>query len=51
MAEKTGQNQSVVLQLLQTFLDEMVEQLATGNRLEFREFGVFETVMRKPRMA
>ena len=51
VAEKTGQNQSLVLQLLQSFLDEMVEQLATGNRLEFREFGVFETVMRKPRMA
>ena len=51
VAEKTGQNQSLVLQLLQSFLDEMVDQLATGNRLEFREFGVFETVMRKPRMA
>jgi integration host factor subunit beta len=51
VAEKTGQNQSMVLQSLQSFLDEMVEQLAIGNRLEFREFGVFETVMRKPRMA
>ena len=51
VAAKTGHNHSMVLQLLQVFLEEMVDQLASGNRLEFREFGVFETVIRKPRMA
>lgn len=51
ISAKTGQNQSIVLNLLQLFLDQMVEELANGNRLEFREFGVFETVIRKPRMA
>ena len=44
-----GQTQS--LQVIQTFLDEIINELAEGNRLEFRDFGVFETVERKPRMA
>lgn len=44
-----GQTQS--LQVIQAFLDEIIEELAKGNRLEFRDFGVFETVERKPRMA
>lgn len=44
-----GQTQS--LQVIQAFLDEIIDELANGNRLEFRDFGVFETVERKPRMA
>jgi integration host factor subunit beta len=28
----------------------MINEVAAGNRLEFRDFGVFEVVMRKPRM-
>ncbi len=28
--------------VVQTFLDEVITELAKGNRLEFREFGVFE---------
>jgi len=44
-----GQTQS--LQVIQAFLDEIIDELAKGNRLEFRDFGVFETVERKPRMA
>ncbi|TVR43841.1 MAG: HU family DNA-binding protein [Planctomycetota bacterium] len=51
VAAKTGQNQTNVLHLLQSILDQMIEELGNGNRLEFREFGVFETVVRKPRMA
>ena len=35
--------------VLQAFLDEIVNELAKGNRLEFRDFGVFETKMRAAR--
>jgi len=40
-----------VKDIVQRFLDEMVVELAKNNRLEFRDFGVFEVRMRKPRMA
>ena len=33
--------------VVQAFLDEIVNELARGNRLEFREFGVFETRTRE----
>lgn len=29
--------------VVQAFLDEVIKELASGNRLEFRDFGVFET--------
>ena len=32
---------------MQQFLDEIVNELGKGNRLEFRDFGVFETKIRK----
>jgi integration host factor subunit beta len=51
IAERQGLGQVQTLQVVQAFLDEIVEELAKGNRLEFREFGVFETVTRKPRTA
>jgi nucleoid DNA-binding protein len=34
-----------------TFLDEVINELAKGNRLEFRDFGIFETKMRAAREA
>ncbi len=37
--------------VIQTFLDEVVTELGKGNRLEFRDFGVFETKVRKARKA
>jgi integration host factor subunit beta len=49
VARKTGQAQSHVKQALQLFLDGIVDALAQGNRLEFRDFGVFEVVDRKAR--
>lgn len=49
VAQKTGQAQSHVKQALQSFFEEMVGELVQGNRLEFRNFGVFEVVKRKPR--
>src|SRR5438270_3625732 len=36
---------------VQQFLDEIVKELGKGNRLEFRDFGVFETKIRKARKA
>lgn len=51
ISEKLGSGQNETLQIIQSFLDEIVNELGNGNRLEFRDFGVFETVERKPRMA
>ena len=51
IAEKTGQKRGDVKHTLQLFLDEMIEELANGNRLEFREFGVFEVRERASRIA
>ena len=34
-----------------TFLDEITEELCNDNRLEFRDFGVFETRTRAARIA
>lgn len=42
---------SLILQIVQEFLEEMVNELAQGHRLEFRNFGIFELIERKPRMA
>jgi integration host factor subunit beta len=42
IAEKTQCKHVVVKAVVQQFLDEIVSELAKGNRLEFRDFGVFE---------
>jgi nucleoid DNA-binding protein len=51
IADKVGLGQVQTLQVVQCFLDEIVTELSKGNRLEFRDFGVFETVTRKARTA
>jgi len=51
IADRTGQKRVLVKDLIQLFLDEVIDELAKGNRLEFRDFGVFETKRRKPRVA
>jgi integration host factor subunit beta len=51
IAGSLKQKRSVVKVVVQGFLDEIVAELAKGNRCEFRDFGVFETRLRKPRMA
>ncbi|MEY2747551.1 MAG: hypothetical protein RL112_2593 [Planctomycetota bacterium] len=51
IADRTGQTKVVVKDIVQMFLDEIIEELATGNRLEFREFGVFEVRDRAARRA
>ena len=39
----------VVKDVVQCFMDEMISELAKGNRLEFRDFGVFEPKQRGAR--
>jgi integration host factor subunit beta len=51
IAEVTDAKRVVVKRIIQKFLDSVVDELAKGNRLEFRDFGVFETRMRKARQA
>ena len=51
IAELHGLGQVQTLQVIQAFLDQIVTELSKGNRLEFRDFGVFETVPRKARTA
>ena len=51
IAERTGQKRIDVKRSVQEFLDQIVHELGEGNRLEFRDFGVFEIKVRAPRVA
>ena len=51
IADATGQRRVQVKKVVQQFLDEIIGELGQGNRLEFRDFGVFETKLRKSRRA
>ena len=51
IADGTGHRRVQVKKVIQQFLDEVVAELGKGNRLEFRDFGVFETKLRKARKA
>ena len=50
IAGSTGAKHALVKRVVQRFLDEIASELASGNRLEFRDFGVFETKTTPPRM-
>lgn len=51
ISERMGQKKVVTKQIIQSFIDEIVRELEKGNRLEFREFGVFELKERAARKA
>ena len=51
IADSTGHRRVQVKRVVQQFLDEIIGELGKGNRLEFRDFGVFETKLRKARRA
>ena len=51
ISERIGQKKVVTKQIIQSFIDEIVRELERGNRLEFREFGVFELKERAARKA
>lgn len=51
IADRTGEKRVVVKKVVQSFLDAIIGELGRGNRLEFRDFGVFETKQRAARIA
>jgi len=51
ISESTQAKRVVVKRIIQSFLDEVITELAEDNRLEFRDFGVFETRTRAARDA
>ena len=51
IAEVTQAKRVVVKSIVQAFLDEVINELGKENRLEFRDFGVFETRVRAARIA
>ena len=51
IAERTQAKRVTVKSVIQVFLDEITRELSENNRLEFRDFGVFETRTRAARVA
>ncbi len=51
IAESTQTERMLVKATVQNFLDEIISELVKGNRLEFRDFGVFESRKCAPRTA
>jgi integration host factor subunit beta len=51
IAESTRERQLLAQKVVQQFFDEIIGELARGNRLEFRDFGVFEMRVTRARMA
>ena len=50
IARQTGLNQRDVMQVVQLSLDTITNELAAGRGIEFRNFGVFELKVRRPRV-
>ena len=51
ISEKTNAKRVLVKRIVQSFLDEIIDELGNDNRLEFRDFGVFESKSRAARVA
>jgi integration host factor subunit beta len=51
IAERTLAKRVLVKQVIQAFLNEITSELCKNNRLEFRDFGVFETRQKAARVA
>jgi len=51
IAERTQSKHATVKAVVQQFLDEITTELSKNNRLEFRDFGVFEVRDVAPRIA
>ncbi len=51
IAERTQAKRVIVKGIVQAFLEEVTAELCKNNRLEFRDFGVFETRTRVARIA
>ncbi len=50
ISQDKGIHPNDVRHVIQAFLDEITDCLSKGERLEFREFGVFEVVERKQKI-
>jgi integration host factor subunit beta len=50
ISQNRGVHPNDVRNVIQSFLDAMTDYLAKGDRLEFRDFGVFEIVERKQKI-
>ncbi len=50
ISQAKGMHPNDVRNVIQAFLDEMTDTLSHGDRLEFRDFGVFEVVERKQKI-
>jgi integration host factor subunit beta len=51
IADQENCKRVLVKRIVQSFLDEIVNELSRNNRLEFRDFGVFESKIRASRLA
>ena len=51
ISDATKQKRVVVKTVVQTFLENIIIELGKGNRLEFRDFGVFEPKTKASRIA
>jgi integration host factor subunit beta len=51
IADRTALSRVDVKRTVQEFLDQVIVELKRGNRLEFRDFGVFEVKQRARRVA
>ena len=50
ISQEKGIHPNDVRHVIQAFLDKMTECLSQGDRLEFRDFGVFEVVHRRQKV-
>jgi nucleoid DNA-binding protein len=50
ISKETGMIQEDVMVIVQKILDYITEALVKGEHIEFRDFGVFEVCVRKPRI-
>ena len=51
IADDLGYKRILTKEIIQAFLDAVIEEMAAGNRLEFRDFGVFDSKVRASRQA
>ena len=49
--KRLGGKQKMTQRIIQRFMDEIIDELAKGNRVEFRDFGTFRPVRKPSRMA
>lgn len=50
VAERNGMTSGDAARIVQAFLDQIIDTLSDGHRIEFREFGIFEPKVRKGRI-